>query len=206
MNQIKEDHLKAMKDLNATIKLTFKSPKVSTNIDKEFCPMGIQDTDFFEQEILRQFFINMNRVVKFDFAAYPEDRVYDNDKKFTPLHYHAVAKTENDKKFIKIAAKKYAAVVRSKCQQHFSNFIMPIDPLYIEVLNRNEPTSYEEYCLKHYRPEVRLLTNDDFKTKPCVPTSMCSLSREVSPRVKLTQQTRFLDEDTLNYLRQIAAE
>lgn len=161
----KSNYLTTMKHVNGTLKLTFKFPKVSTLISEEPTRLSIKDTDFAETEVLRQFFINMNRVVPFQFVAYPEDRAFDDDKKFVGLHYHAVVRSENDAKFIAVAKRKYRAVLESAYQRQFANVVMPRDPLWVEHLSRDEPSSYEDYCLKHYQPSIRLITDADFRSK-----------------------------------------
>ncbi len=80
--------------------MTFKFPIVATSKDEGKLPLTVRDLDFVETEALRQFFINMQRAVDFEFVAYPEDRACDDARKFVGLHYHAVARTQNDKKFM----------------------------------------------------------------------------------------------------------
>ena len=87
---MKNEYLTKLRSLNATIAVTFKTPKVSvlSNLLLEVpSPLSAKDTDFFEREVFRQFYINMSRLVRFEFTAYPEDR--DKENRFVPLHYHA---------------------------------------------------------------------------------------------------------------------
>jgi hypothetical protein len=87
---MKNEYLTKLRSLNATIAVTFKTPKVSvlSNAHLEApSSLSARDTDFFAREVLRLFYINMSRVVRFEFTAYPEDR--DKENRFVPLHYHA---------------------------------------------------------------------------------------------------------------------
>ena len=126
---MKENYLAKVRSINATIALTLKTPKVSvlSNLLLELpSPLTTKDTDFFDREVLRLFYINMSRAVRFDFAAYPEDRSKE-DNSFVPLHYHAAVRSENDAKFLAIAERKYAAVLESVYSKHFANILMPIE-------------------------------------------------------------------------------
>ena len=78
---MKEKYLAKVRNINTTIAVTFKTPKVAvlSNLLLEVpSPLSAKDTDFFEREVFRLFFINMSRVVRFQFAAYPE-RLNRND-------------------------------------------------------------------------------------------------------------------------------
>ncbi len=165
---MKNDYLAKVRSINATIAVTFKTPKVavlSNQLLEVPSPLSARDTDFFEQEVLRLFYINMSRLVRFELVAYPEDRSKE-DNSFVPLHYHAVIRSENDAKFIAIAERKYAAVLESVYSKHFSKIIMPRKPLWISKINRDDPEkSYEAYILKHYDPSKHLVTNEDFDLK-----------------------------------------
>lgn len=201
-------HLKTMKDLNPTLKVVFKSPLILSErdamLDENAEPkmMTMRDTDFFETEILRQFFINMSRVVKFQFAAYPEELTNENRK--VALHYHAVVRSQNDKKFIKVAPRKYTAVLHAKCKEHFVDYRFPKKPtsenpfpmMFVEYLNDVffEPDqSYEEYSLRHYSPDMRLITHKDFSIKPAFSKKTSSLSREVASRMRQREITAHAD-------------
>ena len=107
----------------------------------------------------------MSRLVRFEFAAYPEDRSKE-DNSFVPLHYHAAIRSENDTKFLAVAPRKYAAVLESVYSKHFSNIIIPIEPLWISKINHDDiEKDYELYMLKQYTPSKRLVTHEDFQLK-----------------------------------------
>ena len=165
---MKNEYLTKLRSLNATIAVTFKTPKVSvlSNLLLEVpSPLSAKDTDFFEREVFRQFYINMSRLVRFEFAAYPEDRSKE-DNSFVPLHYHAAIRSENDTKFLAVAPRKYAAVLESVYSKHFSNIIIPIEPLWISKINHADiEKDYELYVLKQYTPSKRLVTHEDFQLK-----------------------------------------
>ena len=165
---MKNEYLTKVRSLNATIAVTFKTPKVSvlSNLLLEVpSPLSAKDTDFFEREVFRQFYINMSRLVRFEFAAYPEDRSKE-DNSFVPLHYHAAIRSENDTKFLAVAPRKYAAVLESVYSKHFSNIIIPIEPLWISKINHDDiEKDYELYMLKQYTPSKRLVTHEDFQLK-----------------------------------------
>jgi hypothetical protein len=165
---MKNEYLTKLRSLNATIAVTFKTPKVSvlSNLLLEVpSPLSAKDTDFFEREVFRQFYINMSRLVRFEFAAYPEDRSKE-DNSFVPLHYHAAIRSENDTKFLAVAPRKYAAVLESVYSKHFSNIIIPIEPLWISKINHDDiEKDYELYVLKQYTPSKRLVTHEDFQLK-----------------------------------------
>jgi hypothetical protein len=165
---MKNDYLAKVRSINATIAVTFKTPKVavlSNQLLEVPSPLSARDTDFFEQEVLRLFYINMSRLVRFELVAYPEDRSKE-DNSFVPLHYHAVIRSENDAKFIAIAERKYAAVLESVYSKHFSNIIIPIEPLWISKINHDDiEKDYELYVLKQYTPSKRLVTHEDFQLK-----------------------------------------
>ena len=60
-------------NLDGTIKATFSAPKVGYYTYDKPSLLSCNDCDFFEMEVLRKFYINMSRVVKFEFVAYPEN-------------------------------------------------------------------------------------------------------------------------------------
>ena len=165
---MKENYLAKVRSINATIALTLKTPKVAVLGDLLLevpSPLTAKDTDFFDREVLRLFYINMSRVVRFEFAAYPEDKKKDSNS-FVPLHYHAAIRSENDAKFLAVAPRKYAAVLESVYSKQFANILMPIEPLWISKINHDDPErSYTEYVLKHYSPSRRLVTHEDFQLK-----------------------------------------
>jgi hypothetical protein len=69
---MKEKYLAKVRSINATIALTLKTPKVAvlSNLLLEVpSPLSAKDTDFFDREVFRLFYINMSRVVRFQFAA-----------------------------------------------------------------------------------------------------------------------------------------
>ena len=166
---MKEKYLRQMIALNATLKVTFKLPLVARSKDDEPTRLSVKDVDFVETEILRQFFINMQRVVDFEFFAYPEDKAKDSVKTFVGLHYHGVVRSENDAKFIAASPKKYEAVLHNRFKQFQTDFIMPAKPLFIEPLNKtsdlHEANTYEQYCLKHYCPSLSLVSSAAFRIK-----------------------------------------
>lgn len=165
----KQRMLQQMTDLNATLKVTFKLPKVARRKSEAPSRLSIKDTDFVETEVLRQFFINMQRIVSFEFFAYPEDKAKDDENNFVGLHYHAVVRSENDAKFIAVAPKKYDAVLRSRFEQFQTAFVMPRDPLFIAPLSKaddlQEADAYEQYCLKHYDPSKSLVSSATYSMK-----------------------------------------
>ena len=158
-----------MTDLNATLKVTFKFPKVARRKSEAPSRLSVKDVDFVETEILRQFFINMQRIVDFDFYAYAEDKAKNNDKNFVGLHYHAVVRSENDAKFIAVAPKKYETILRNRFTQLQKDFIMPKEPLFIAPLKKStdlqEADAYEQYCLKHYEPSRSLVSSACYRIK-----------------------------------------
>jgi hypothetical protein len=161
---MKSQYMAQITAINGTLVVTFKTPKIAVFANEEPTRLSTKDTDFFEQQVLRQFFINMSRVVKFQFAAYPEDQARDSQEKFCALHYHAVINSENDTKFKAIAGKKYASVLNA--YNIFPKVIMPVEPIFIMQISRTDPEkSYEEYILKHYNPSIRLVTHKDFMKK-----------------------------------------
>ena len=132
----------------------------------------MKNVDFVETEILRQFFINMQRIVDFDFYAYPEDKAKDDDQNFVGLHYHAVVRSKNDAKFIAVAPKKYETVLRNRFTQFQTDFIIPKEPLFIASLSKTnnaddllEADTYEQYCLKHYEPSLSLVDSASYRLK-----------------------------------------
>ena len=168
----KELMLKQMTDLNATLKVTFKFPIVARRKSEAPSRLSVKDVDFVETEILRQFFINTQRIVDFDFYAYPEDKTKDDDQNFVGLHYHAVVRSENDAKFIAVAPKKYETVLRNRFTQFQTDFIMPKEPLFIAPLIKTnnaddllEADTYEQYCLKHYEPSLSLVSSASYRNK-----------------------------------------
>ena len=165
----KEILLKKMKDLNATLKVTFKLPRVAHSKHEVPSRLSIKDVDFVETEILRQFFINTQRAVDFDFYAYAEDKAKDNDKRFVGLHYHAVVRSKNDAKFIAVAPKKYKSVLANRFSYFQKYFVMPRNPLFIEHLHNSsslqEADAYEQYCLKHYDPSRSLVSSKSYRIK-----------------------------------------
>lgn len=161
-----------MTELNATLKVTFKLPLVARRKNEAPSRLSVKDVDFIETEILRQFFINTQRIVDFDFYAYAEDKAKDDDQNFVGLHYHAVVRSENDAKFIAVAPKKYEAVLRNRFEQFQTDFVMPKEPLFIAPLSKLsnaddllEADSYEQYCLKHYQPSLPLVSSTSYRIK-----------------------------------------
>ena len=169
---MKQRMLTEMTDLNASLKVTFKLPLLARSKSEAPSRMSIKDTDFIETEVLRQFFINTQRIVDFDFYAYPEDKTKDDDQNFVGLHYHAVVRSENDAKFIAVAPKKYETVLRNRFTQFQTDFIMPKEPLFIAPLSKTnnaddllEADTYEQYCLKHYEPSLSLVSSASYRPK-----------------------------------------
>lgn len=78
----KQRMLQQMIDLNATLKVTFKLPLVARKKTEAPSRLSVNDVDFVETEILRQFFINTQRIVDFEFFAYPEDKAKDDESRF----------------------------------------------------------------------------------------------------------------------------
>ena len=161
-----------MTELNATLKVTFKLPLVARSTTEAPSRMSVKDVDFVETEILRQFFINTQRIVDFEFFAYPEDKAKDDQNRFVGLHYHAVVCSENDAKFIAVAPKKYEAVLHNRFTQFQTDFVMPKEPLFIAPLSKLsnaddllEADSYEQYCLKHYQPSLPLVSSTSCRIK-----------------------------------------
>jgi hypothetical protein len=168
----KQQMLQQMTELNATLKVTFKLPLVARRKNEAPSRLSVKDVDFIETEILRQFFINTQRIVDFDFYAYAEDKAKDDDQNFVGLHYHAVVRSENDAKFIAVAPKKYEAVLRNRFEQFQTDFVMPKEPLFIAPLSKVsnsddllEADSYEQYCLKHYEPSLSLVSSTSYRIK-----------------------------------------
>lgn len=164
--------LQQMTDLNSTLKVTFKLPLVARSKTEAPSRLSVKDVDFVETEILRQFFINTQRVVDFEFFAYPEDKAKDDENRFIGLHYHAVVRSENDSKFIAVAPKKYEAVLRTRFKQLQTDFVMPKEPLFIAPLSKVsnaddllEADTYEQYCLKHYEPSLSLVSSASYRIK-----------------------------------------
>lgn len=168
----KQRLLQQMTDLNATLKVTFKLPLVARKKTEAPSRLSVKDVDFIETEILRQFFINTQRIVDFEFFAYPEDKAKDNENRFVGLHYHAVVRSENDAKFIAVAPKKYEAVLRTRFTQLQTDFVIPKEPLFIAPLSKVsnaydllEADTYEQYCLKHYEPSLSLVSSASYRIK-----------------------------------------
>ena len=164
--------LQQMTALNSTLKVTFKLPLVAQSKTEAPSRLSVKDVDFVETEILRQFFINTQRVVDFEFFAYPEDKAKDDENRFIGLHYHAVVRSENDSKFIAVAPKKYEAVLRTRFKQLQTDFVMPKEPLFIAPLSKVsnaddllEADTYEQYCLKHYEPSLPLVSSASYRIK-----------------------------------------
>lgn len=163
----KADLVKKMIDLDATLKVTFNLPKSAFRSLETPTRLSMRDTDFVETEILRQFYINVSRVIPFEFYAYPEDCAKNDENKFVGLHYHAVLKSKNDAKFIKIAEAKYRKILVNKFSQ-FASYSLPNNCLYIEPLvsaaeAEADQNAYEAYCLKQYCPNTkRLVSGADF--------------------------------------------
>lgn len=164
--------LQQMTELNATLKVTFKLPLVARSKTEAPSRMSVKDVDFVETEILRQFFINTQRIVDFEFFAYPEDKAKDDQNRFVGLHFHAVVRSENDAKFIAVAPKKYEAVLHNRFTQFQTDFVMPKEPLFIAPLSKFsnaddllEADSYEQYCLKQYDPSKSLVSSATFCMK-----------------------------------------
>ena len=164
--------LQQMTELNATLKVTFKLPLLARSKTEAPSRMSVKDVDFVETEILRQFFINTQRIVDFEFFAYPEDKAKDDQNRFVGLHYHAVLISENDAKFIAVAPKKYEAVLHNRFTQFQTDFVMPKEPLFIAPLSKLsnaddllEADSYEQYCLKHYQPSLPLVSSTSYRIK-----------------------------------------
>lgn len=169
---IKQRMLQQMTELNATLKVTFKLPLLARSKTEAPSRMSVKDVDFVETEILRQFFINTQRIVDFEFFAYPEDKAKDDQNRFVGLHYHAVLISENDAKFIAVAPKKYEAVLHNRFTQFQTDFVMPKEPLFIAPLSKLsnaddllEADSYEQYCLKHYQPSLPLVSSTSYRIK-----------------------------------------
>ena len=169
----KELMLKEMTDLNATLKVTFKLPLLARSKSEAPSRLSVKDTDFIETEVLRQFFIHTQRIVDFEFFAYPEDKAKDDENNFVGLHYHAVVRSENDAKFIAVAPKKYDAVLRNRFEQFQTDFVMPRNPLFIAPLSKSnelqddllEADAYEQYCLKQYEPSKSLVSSAAYRMK-----------------------------------------
>jgi len=168
----KQRMLQQMTALNSTLKVTFKLPLVAQSKTEAPSRLSVKDVDFVETEILRQFFINTQRVVDFEFFAYPEDKAKDDENRFIGLHYHAVVRSENDSKFIAVAPKKYEAVLRTRFKQLQTDFVMPKEPLFIAPLSKVsnaddllEADTYEQYCLKHYEPSLPLVSSASYRIK-----------------------------------------
>ena len=153
----KQNILDKFIDFDATHLITFKLPRC----DYRF---SLKDTDEFETEVLRQFYINMKRVVDFEFLAYPEDK--DANGNFVGLHYHAVVKTKNDGKFFKIAPRKYKNVL-SFYTNKYRGTNMPKEPFYYDIIDREKELTathqYEEYILKNYQYSTRLVDTKLFQ-------------------------------------------
>ena len=144
--------LQKMTDLNATLKVTFKLPLVARSKSEAPSRLSVKDVDFVETEILRQFFINTQRIVDFDFYAYAEDKAKDDDQNFVGLHYHAV--------------------LRNRFTQFQTDFVMPKQPLFIAPLSKVsnaddllEADTYEQYCLKHFEPSLSLVSSASYRIK-----------------------------------------
>lgn len=153
-----------MIDLDATLKVTFKLPRVAFQSLETPTRLSMKDTDFVETEILRMFYINVSRVVPFQFYAYPEDRAYNDENNFVGLHYHAIVKSENDAKFIKIAEAKYRKILVNRFSQYASyslpNVCLHIEPLVSSAEAEADQNAYESYCLKQYCPNTKRLVSD----------------------------------------------
>ena len=153
----KQNIFDKLKQFDATHLITFKLPRC----DYRF---SLKDTDEYETEVLRQFCINMSRVVQFEMLAYPEDK--DANGNFVGLHYHAVVKTKNDGKFFKVAPRKYKSVL-SYYPKKYLAAILPKEPFYYDIIDREKeltaPHQYEEYILKNYEYSTRLVDSKEFQ-------------------------------------------
>ncbi len=137
--------------------MTLKAPKIMP-------AFSLKDTDWFETEIIRQFYINTNRIVDFEMLAYPEDT--NKGRRFVGLHYHAVVKTNNKKKFCKVASRKYQSILQ-KVKVHDSQARIQKEPLWVDMISREmeltDPFKYEEYILKNYDYSTRLVDSSVFQ-------------------------------------------
>lgn len=178
----KDECLEYFINLDGTIKATFSAPKVGYYTYDRPSLLSCNDCDFFEMEVLRKFYINMSRVVEFEFVAYPESFKRDDEKVPVGLHYHAVIKSENDSKFLKVAPRKFQNVLKSAYPAHLCQS-MPNNALWLEPLDDKnfEPRSYENYCIKQYEADKRIVLSDDFDKRTQHPIDL-SLSREAQAR------------------------
>ncbi|MDA9823548.1 hypothetical protein N9C56_13815 [Paracoccaceae bacterium] len=153
----REDILGQLIDFDGDIQMTLKAPKIMP-------AFSLKDTDWFETEIIRQFYININRVVNFEMLAYPEDK--NKGRKFVGLHYHAVVKTNNKKKFCKVASRKYQSILQKVKLQH-AGLRIQREPLWVGMIIREmeltDPYKYEEYILKNYDYSIRLVDTSAFQ-------------------------------------------
>ena len=153
----REDILNQLIDFDGDIKMTLKAPKIMP-------AFSLKDTDWFETEIIRQFYINTNRIVDFEMLAYPEDT--NKGRRFVGLHYHAVVKTNNKKKFCKVASRKYQSILQ-KVKVHDSQARIQKEPLWVNMISREmeltDPFKYEEYILKNYDYSTRLVDSSVFQ-------------------------------------------
>ncbi|MDC0431636.1 hypothetical protein OAL97_03910 [Paracoccaceae bacterium] len=153
----KQDIFEKLKMFNATHKVTFKLPRCNYRF-------SLKDTDEFETEVLRQFCINMGRVVQFEMLAYPEDK--DANENFVGLHYHAVVKTKNDGKFFTVAPRKYKSAL-TYYPKRYLEVSLPKDPFYYDIIDREKELTathqYEEYILKNYEYSTRLVDTKQFQ-------------------------------------------
>ena len=162
----KSECLSNLKSVNGTLAVTFNTPHFARSDLEEMSCLSCKDTDFFEMNVLRQFFINMNRVVPFRFVAYPEDRARDSETSFKRLHYHGVISSDNDAKFQAVAPRKYTQILKNVYSKFFHKIKMPATPIWIDLLDRNDPEKcYESYILKHYYPSKHLVSHNDFLLK-----------------------------------------
>ena len=153
---------------NGTHKITLKCPKIPMRYDQPPSRLSILDHDWFTRDFIRQFYINTNRVAKFEMLLLPEDR--DINGNFIGLHYHGVVKSNNIAKFHKVAWKKYRNVLETLRSKYKGKIYFPNHNLvWFEKLDRHmdmtDRNQYENYILKHFIDTDYLVNSMDFLVK-----------------------------------------
>jgi len=139
---------KELETQHFTIKGTFKFPNIP-NAQGIPTPLGANTTDTdLAFKLICEWHRNINRVLHkhpVSWRAFPEVLCKEGKDK-RPLHYHFIAYTYKQKKFLKVAPNKWEDLIKRRYPKS------PVPKLYVELIDRNmtdtDPYGYEAYILK----------------------------------------------------------
>ena len=122
------------------LKGTFKFPQIQDH-GGIFTPFNAGDIEV-ATDLIKTWFKHTNKIISTRFRAFPEALELDR-RTPTPLHFHALFDVSQPevKKFEKGAPHKWQNLL--KC--HFPQSRIPIDALWLKLLDRSESATSEDY-------------------------------------------------------------